>query len=71
MNVFNSEKLRTAKESLKYLCCLLIISLLIYELVLLIKIQNIDNGNSINNVSIIEEKNKTNCLSFYSNTKFN
>ena len=62
MNVFNSEKLRTAKEWLKYLCYLLIISLLIYELVLLIKIQNIDNGNSINNLSIIEEKNKNKLL---------
>ena len=52
--VFNLEKLSTAKEWLKYLCYLLIISLLIYELVLLIRTKNVDKGNSINNLFITE-----------------
>jgi hypothetical protein len=49
-SVFYSEKLSAAEDYL------LIISLLIYELVLLIKTQNIDNRNSINNLSKIEQK---------------
>ena len=53
-SVFKKEKQCTAKERLKYKCYLFIIFLLISELVLLVKTQSLDKGNSINNLSIIE-----------------